>query len=98
MSRMENAGQGGGGQTGSLGTSAANVQQNIRDMGGQIRDAASEKYTELRDQAQQYYEQGRERAMEWEQGLEQYVREKPLQSLLIAAGVGVLLGMIWKRS
>ena len=51
MSRMENAGQGGG-QTGSLGESAGNVKQNIREMGGQIRDAASEKYGELRDQAQ----------------------------------------------
>ena len=97
MSRMENAGKGGG-QAGNVGQSAANVQQNIRDMGGQLRDAASEKYNELRDQAQEYYEQGRERAMEWEQGLEGYVREKPLQSLLIAAGVGMLVGMIWKRS
>lgn len=96
MSRMENTGQ--GQQSGTLGQSAADVKQNIREMGGQIRDAASEKYSELRDQAQDYYQQGRERAMEWEQGLEEYVREKPLQSLLIAAGVGMLLGMIWKRS
>ena len=99
MSRMENAGQGQQGQqSGGIGQSAAEVQQNIRQMGGQIRDAATEKYGELRDQAQEYYQQGRERATEWEQGLEQYVREKPVQSLLIAAGVGMLLGMIWKRS
>jgi ElaB/YqjD/DUF883 family membrane-anchored ribosome-binding protein len=25
------------------------------------------------------------------------VQEKPIQSLLIAAGVGMLLGMFWKR-
>jgi ElaB/YqjD/DUF883 family membrane-anchored ribosome-binding protein len=30
--------------------------------------------------------------------LEDYVREKPLRSLLIAAGVGMLLGILWKRS
>jgi ElaB/YqjD/DUF883 family membrane-anchored ribosome-binding protein len=94
MSRMENAGQGQGG----ISQSAADVQQNIRDMGGQIKDAATEKYSQLRDQAQDYYEQGRQQAMEWEQGLEDYVRQKPLQSLMIAAGVGMLLGIIWKRS
>ena len=53
---------------------------------------------QLRDQASEYYEQGRQRAQEWEQGLEQYVQEKPVQSLLIAAGVGMLLGLLWKRS
>jgi ElaB/YqjD/DUF883 family membrane-anchored ribosome-binding protein len=99
MSRMENAGQGQGNMgEGSMGQAASDVQQNIRDMGSQIRDAATGKYGELRDQAQEYYEQGRQQAMEWEQGLEDYVREKPLQSLLIAAGVGMLLGIIWKRS
>ena len=100
MSRMNEPGgqeqaQGQGG--GQLGESAAQVQQNLREMGTQVRDAATEKYNELRDQAQQYYEQGRARAEEWEQSLESYVHEKPIQSLLIAAGVGMLLGILWKR-
>ena len=95
MSRMENAGEGQG--QANISQTAADVQQNIRDLGGQIRDAATEKYGQLRDQATDYYQQGRERATEWEQGLEEYVRQKPLQSLMIAAGVGMLLGMIWKR-
>jgi ElaB/YqjD/DUF883 family membrane-anchored ribosome-binding protein len=85
-------------EKGDIRETAAEVQQNIRDMGGQIREAAAESYDNLRDQAREYYEQGRERALEWEQGLEDYVREKPLRSLLIAAGVGMLLGILWKRS
>jgi ElaB/YqjD/DUF883 family membrane-anchored ribosome-binding protein len=36
--------------------------------------------------------------MEMEQSLEQYVQEKPIQALLMAAGVGLLLGILWKRS
>jgi ElaB/YqjD/DUF883 family membrane-anchored ribosome-binding protein len=59
---------------------------------------ATERYSQLRDQASEYYESGRERAREWEQNLEQYVQEKPLQAVLMAAGVGVLLGLLWKRS
>jgi ElaB/YqjD/DUF883 family membrane-anchored ribosome-binding protein len=77
---------------------AQQVGQNLREMGSQVRDAASEKYGQLRDQASDYYQQGRERAQEWEQSLEQYVQEKPIQSILIAAGVGMLLGILWKRS
>jgi ElaB/YqjD/DUF883 family membrane-anchored ribosome-binding protein len=76
---------------------AQQVQDNLRNLGSQVRDAATEKYGQLRDQAADYYEQGRQRATEMEQSLEQYVQEKPIQSLLIAAGVGVLLGVLWKR-
>src|SRR3954452_21033906 len=105
MSRMgdtTNTGTGDAGQgeqqQGGMGQTAQQVGQNIRDMGGQVRDMASERYNQLRDQAQNYYQQGRDRATEWEQGLESYVQEKPIQAVLIAAGVGVLLGLLWKRS
>ena len=77
---------------------AGQVSQQLRDVGGQVRDAATQRYEQLRDQASDYYEQGRDRAREWEQGLETYVQEKPVQALLMAAGVGVLLGLLWKRS
>ena len=77
---------------------AAEVGQNLRDLGGQVRDQAREKYEQLSDQARNYYDQGRQAAQEWEQGLESYVQEKPMQALLIAAGVGMLLGILWKRS
>jgi ElaB/YqjD/DUF883 family membrane-anchored ribosome-binding protein len=65
---------------------------------GQVRDAAREKFEDLRDQAADYYEQGREKAHEWQHGIEEYVQEKPIKALLIAAGVGMLLGILWKRS
>jgi len=90
--------QEGSGQQANLGETAAQVGQNIRDIGSQVRDQATEKYEQFRDQAGEYYEQGRQRAMEMEQSLEQYVQEKPIQALLIAAGVGMLFGMLWKRS
>ena len=77
---------------------ANQVSQSIRDASSQVRDAAAEKIGQIRDNANEYYEQGKQRAQEWEQGLEDYIREKPLQSLLIAAGVGMLLGVLWKRS
>ena len=90
MSRIE--GQGG------LRDSAKEVKENLRELGSQVRDTATQQYEQLREQASDYYQQGRDRAMEMEQSLEQYVQEKPIQSLLIAAGVGMLLGILWKRS
>jgi ElaB/YqjD/DUF883 family membrane-anchored ribosome-binding protein len=76
---------------------AQQVGENLRNLGGQVRDAAREKYQQLSEQAQDYYQQGRQKAQEWEEGLESYIQEKPLQAVLIAAGVGVLIGLLWKR-
>jgi ElaB/YqjD/DUF883 family membrane-anchored ribosome-binding protein len=92
----QNQGDQGGGQ-GIMGQ-VQQMGENIRDKGQQAREAATQSYQQLRDQAQDYYQQGREKAQEWEQSLEQYVHEKPLQAVLIAAGVGVILGLLWKRS
>ena len=99
MSRIEGEMQQGGqaGQT-NLRDSAQQVGENLRNLGSQVRDSATQQYEQMRDQASEYYERGRPRAMEMEQSLEQYVQEKPIQSLLIAAGVGMLLGILWKRS
>jgi len=95
MSR-KNEGQGSE-ATQTLRETAGHVTQSLRDAGSHVRDAAHEKIGQIRDRANEYYEQGKQRAREWEQNLESYVQEKPIQSLLIAAGVGVLLGILWKR-
>jgi ElaB/YqjD/DUF883 family membrane-anchored ribosome-binding protein len=76
---------------------ATEVGENLRNLGSQVREQATQQYENMREQASDYYEQGRQRAMEMEQTLEDYVQEKPIQSLLIAAGVGMLLGLLWKR-
>jgi ElaB/YqjD/DUF883 family membrane-anchored ribosome-binding protein len=98
---MENQMEGQSGDRGAAGNlkeSAAKVRENIRNIGSQVRDQATQQYDQRREQAGEYYEQGRQRAMEMEQNLEQYVQEKPIQALLMAAGVGLLLGILWKRS
>lgn len=103
MSRADsgNAGQGsqqGQGMTQQLKDKASEVASNVRDMSSQVRDAATEQYEHLRDSASEYYQAGRDKAVEWQNQLEDYVREQPLKSVLMAAGVGILLGIIWKRS
>ena len=43
------------------------------------------------------YDQGRETMEAYEGSLEERMRAKPLQCIAIAAGVGPLLGLIWKK-
>ena len=76
---------------------AAEVVENVRDMGGQVGKAAREQYEDLRSKASDYVEQGKEKAQEWEEGVEEYIKAKPVQALLIAAGIGVILGLLWRR-
>ena len=50
------------------------------------RDYAQEKGEVIRDKAKKFHEAG-----------EEYVKEKPTQSVLIAMGVGLLIGMLIRR-
>jgi ElaB/YqjD/DUF883 family membrane-anchored ribosome-binding protein len=51
----------------------------------------------LSDMARTSYDEGRRKAQEMERVVETYIREKPVQSLLIAAGAGLVLGLLWAR-
>jgi hypothetical protein len=42
------------------------------------------------------YQQNRDAAAEFVQTARERIREQPVQSVLIAAGVGVLIGIIWR--
>lgn len=64
---------------------------------GNIRDQATQMYGQAKDVAGEYLQQGKDKLGEYESTLENYVREQPIKSLLIAAGVGVVIGAIWKR-
>jgi len=65
--------------------------------GKEMRDQAQELMAQGKEVATEYYEEGRNQVLAWQQQLENQVREKPLQSLLMAAGVGLLLGLLRRR-
>ncbi len=73
------------------------MRSDFEDTVGRAKDVAQEKLQKMGETASEYYHQGLEKARGWEQGLESYVREKPVQSILIAAGVGLLFGFLWTR-
>jgi ElaB/YqjD/DUF883 family membrane-anchored ribosome-binding protein len=78
-------------------STAAQIRDKAAEMAGAVKEAATEQYERVRDTAEEFYESGRDKARQWEQGIEEYVQEKPIKALLIAAGVGMVLGILWKR-
>jgi ElaB/YqjD/DUF883 family membrane-anchored ribosome-binding protein len=49
---------------------------------------------EARDKAESVLRRSKERALEIEHDLEDYVRERPVKSVLVAAGVGAGIGLV----
>jgi ElaB/YqjD/DUF883 family membrane-anchored ribosome-binding protein len=83
--------------TDQLRSQAETVREDLGELGRLAKGAAREKLGEARDVATDYYGQGRKKAEEIETQLVDYVRTKPLKSVLIAAGVGALLGILISR-
>lgn len=79
------------------GTKAKEVTDELRQTGGTVRDAAQEKLGQVGEIASEYYEQGREKAHGVACACEQFLRQRPVTSVLLAAGVGLLFGRFWRR-
>jgi ElaB/YqjD/DUF883 family membrane-anchored ribosome-binding protein len=76
---------------------AREVTKELQQMGNTAGDAVRENLGQLQDEASEYYEQGRDQAYQAKHTFEQFIKDHPLKSILIAAGVGVFLGRFWIR-
>jgi ElaB/YqjD/DUF883 family membrane-anchored ribosome-binding protein len=74
------------------------TRENIADMGHLAKDAVQDKLYELKDRAAESYASGKEKLQDIEKNLARRVAESPMKSVLIAAGVGLALGLLWRRS
>lgn len=86
----------------------AQVQEVAQEMGTQVRDWAQEKGGQIKEGAQDAMQQvgesasqladmGQKSMEELQEGLEDRIRNKPLQSMFIAVGVGMFIGLLWKK-
>jgi ElaB/YqjD/DUF883 family membrane-anchored ribosome-binding protein len=94
--------------TSRLSERAAIVADDLREVGAAakrtavdgaeaVRDTAQEVYEKGRAKANEVLDEGRARAREMGHGVQLMVQEQPVKSLLVAAGVGFLLGALWMR-
>ena len=77
---------------------AAETRDNIADMGHLAKETVQDKLHDLKGLAADKYDEGKQRLGEFQDGLVRSVRESPMKSVLIAAGVGLALGILWRRS
>ena len=70
---------------------------------GSVRHRKPAKLVQLRENASEYFEQGRDKVFQVERTLEHFIRTQPVKSVLIGAsilmlaGVGLVLGSFWMR-
>jgi len=79
------------------GYNPAEQHDHMQDTAKEMRDKAQELMTQGKEVVAEYYEEGRNQVLAWQQQLENQVREKPLQSILVAAGIGLLYGLLRRR-
>jgi len=73
------------------------IGQDVRELGKEAQRTAGDQMECLSETANEYIERGREEAMQLAGSLEHKIREQPVQSVLVAAGIGFLFGALWLR-
>lgn len=79
-----------------LRTQTREATRDFEAIGGIAKDAR-EKLGQRSASATGYYEQGEEKVRQVRRTLERFIRDEPVKTVLIAAGVGLLFGRFWMR-
>lgn len=67
------------------------------DMLADRGERIGKKIDELEQSARGFVTKGKESVQRWSDGMSDRIQEKPMQSLAIALGVGVVLGLLLSR-
>lgn len=85
-------------KTRGLAEQSGRVIEDIRDLGQMAAANAGQRVMELRAQGVEALKAGKQKAGELKNGLEETLSDNPWKTVLIAAGVGALLGFTLRRS
>ncbi len=72
--------------------SLSEAAQSVQDIGGAAKDFAQDKWELAGRHVGEYVAQGQAKAQEMEHSFETAIRKSPLKSVLIAAGLGLIVG------
>jgi ElaB/YqjD/DUF883 family membrane-anchored ribosome-binding protein len=80
---------------------AAGMGGSVRDLGEAVKDVLFDKLTDMLKRAVSIGSKGKEAvhdaAVEAKDGLEEQIQERPYRAVLIAAGLGLMLGLVLHR-
>ena len=70
---------------------------NLKDIGRIVKDAVAEKFAEFGNGVVGYGREGKDQVLRLRDGAATYVEGRPLKAVLVASGIGLLLGMLLRR-
>jgi ElaB/YqjD/DUF883 family membrane-anchored ribosome-binding protein len=76
---------------------AAEIRRVAEKKAEELRQLAQAKAQELGGAAESAWSDARTKAKSWHAGSETYVRENPTKAILIALGLGFLLGLLFRK-
>jgi len=82
---------------GRFGKQVRKVTEDLQEFGNIAKDAAGKKLGQIHTSVSDRYEEGRDKAYQIKRSIKKYIQDRPLKTILVAAGVGMLLGRFWKR-
>ena len=73
------------------------VLHSVRQLGSDVSRSMRSRAKEFGETATIVFDKGREKARDFKQSVEERVQQRPVTSLLAAAGLGLLIGVIYGR-
>lgn len=97
-SEMKNNQRSGMGGPGTMQASAAeDLKENLSEVGTNLRRAVSQTVPAAKEMFSRISDDVAQRTVSIEEAVVDYIREKPLNAVLIGAGVGLLVGFLIRR-
>lgn len=75
-----------------LSEQTSKVAEDVRELGNIALGNAGDALHTMKERGSQALEKGKEKAGQAREGFEEYVAENPFKTVLIAAGIGALIG------
>ncbi len=79
-----------------LGKGAGRASEQVKEKAGQVSAAARERYGAAAERARQGYDKARKDLDHLTQDVNEYVRDNPGKAVLIAAGIGFVIGLLFR--
>lgn len=74
------------------------VTRDLKDLGQVAKDVAKEKVEQLKTQAQNTLEDVKHYSEDAQHHFEQKIKNDPVTSILVAAGIGMVVGLLLRRN
>ncbi|HWE04306.1 MAG TPA: hypothetical protein VG326_18010 [Tepidisphaeraceae bacterium] len=75
-----------------------NAADRAQAVGGQAADYVRHQYDDLSGRGRDTYARTRDAVRDCEETTAGYIKQSPLKAILIALGLGLVIGLIWRRN